>query len=206
MSFRIGDVVLSPQRVIILQGQTMSGFASDGVCGQSLFGSRIVELDYDQMTMILHERGPFTPDSSWTALPLTFRANWIPWIDVALSVAGTDSVMLSCYVDLASSETIEILMRDDMKVELPEGTEEVYLGRGLSGDIHGKRGKVAWAQIGPHRVADLTMAAAPAEVRSKQPGADAVVGNGLLHRFNCVFDYGAGRLYLRPRSQDRERG
>ena len=51
-----------------------------------------------------------------------------------------------------------------------------------------------------HRVRDLTVAFAPAEVRSKQPGADAVIANGLISRYDCVFDYGGKRLYLRPRS------
>jgi metal-dependent amidase/aminoacylase/carboxypeptidase family protein len=50
-------------------------------------------------------------------------------------------------------------------------------------------------------MAAVTVAFTPAEVRSKQPGADAVVGNGLLRRFDCIFDYHAKRLYLRPNSR-----
>jgi hypothetical protein len=38
----------------------------------------------------------------------------------------------------------------------------------------------------------------PAAVRSKQQGADAVVGNGLLSRFDVVFDYAHQKLHLRP--------
>jgi hypothetical protein len=67
----------------------------------------------------------------------------------------------------------------------------------LSGDIRGQRGRIAWVGLGPHRVNDLEVAFTPAEVRSKQPGADAVIGNGLLRRFNSIFDYRAERMYLK---------
>ena len=38
----------------------------------------------------------------------------------------------------------------------------------------------------------------PAAVRSKQVGADAVVANGLLRRFNVIYDYARQKLYLPP--------
>ena len=47
----------------------------------------------------------------------------------------------------------------------------------------------------------LLLAFAPTLVRSKQDGADAVIGNGLLCRFNVVFDYAdtsQARLWLKP--------
>jgi hypothetical protein len=200
MSFRVGDVLFVGQRVIVLEGDPMKGFPSDGVCGYSLFGRHVVELDYDRMKITLHGTGEYRPESSWITLPLTLKGNRIPWIEVKVSVRGPDRVPLSCYIDLASSEALELLTRDGMKFGLPESLQNVYLGRGLSGDINGQRGKLAWLELGPHRLSNVTAAVVPAAVRSRQPGADAVIGNGLLRRFHCVFDYGAGRLYLKPNS------
>jgi len=200
ISFRAGDIEFVDQRIVLLEGDAMKGFPSDGVCGYSLFGPYAVELDYDRMAVLLHAPGEFSPDSSWAVLSLTLKTNTIPWTEVAVSIGGADSASISCYIDLASSETVEFLTRDGMKFELPADLEDVYLGRGLSGDIYGKRGTVAWLRLGPYRVDDVTAAFTPAEVRSKQPGADAVLGNGLLRRFHCVFDYRAGRLYLKPHS------
>jgi hypothetical protein len=201
MAFRIGEVEFPDQRIVILEGGAMNEFYADGVCGYSLFGSYVVELDYDRMEVRLHAPDSFAPGPSWTALPISFKENTIPWIETTASLTGADSLVLSCYIDLASSETLELLIRDGMKFTLPDGLEDVYLGRGLSGDIYGKRGKAAWVGLGPYRVRDLTVAFAPAEVRSKQPGADAVVGNGLLSRFHYALDYGGKRLYLRPVSE-----
>ena len=201
MSFRAGNVNFEDQRIVVLEGRALAGFPSDGVCGQSLFGSSVVELDYDRRAIFLHTPGEFSPDSTWTQLPITFKENTIPWVEVGVGVSETDSVAMSCYIDLASRETLELLIRDGMRFELPENLEDVYLGRGLSGGIHGKTGEVAWVALGPYGVDGLTVAFTPAEIRSKQPGADAVLGNGLLRRFNCIFDYSGMRLYLKPNAQ-----
>jgi hypothetical protein len=197
MSFHAGDVPFEHQRIILLEGDAMKGFSSDGVCGHSLFGSHAVEINYDRMEIVLHPPGSLRPDSTWMELPLTFKENRIPWTELSASIGGADVETLSCYIDLASSETVEFLTRDGMKFTLPDSLEEVYLGRGLSGDIRGQRGRIAWVGLGPHRVNDLEVAFTPAEVRSKQPGADAVIGNGLLRRFNSIFDYRTERMYLK---------
>ncbi len=198
MAFSAGEVPFENQRVILLEGDAMKGMTSDGVCGHSILGHHAVEINYDRMEIVLHPSGLPRPDETWTELPLTFKENRIPWITVTTGMGGADVETLSCYIDLASSETVEFLTREGMKFTLPDSLESVFLGRGLSGDIHGWRGRVAWVELGGHRLEGLQVAFAPAAVRSKQPGADAVVGNGLLCRFNCIYDLGAGRLFVKP--------
>jgi hypothetical protein len=201
MAFRAGEVEFRNQRIIVLEGDAMKGFPSDGICGHSLFGAHAVEIDYGRMEIVLRPAGTAPSDPSWTALPLTFKDNRIPWVDMTASVGGADSLTLSCYIDLASSESVEFLTREGMRFALPDGLEDADLGRGLSGDIRGQRARVAWVRLGPHRLSGVRAAFAPAGVRSKQPGADAVIGNGLLRRFDCIVDYSAGRLFIRPNAQ-----
>jgi len=198
-SFGVGGEVFTGQRLIALEDSPLRNVPSDGVCGYSLFSRYVVELDYDRMELVLHPPGSFPPDSGWAPVPLTFRENRIPWLELEARVrADDDSLALACYVDLASSETVEFLTRDGMRFRPPDSLTGVLLGRGLSGDIHGSRGRIAWVRLGPFRAENLEAAFTPAAVRSRQPGADAVVGNGLLSRYRCAFDYAAGRLYLRP--------
>ena len=40
----------------------------------------------------------------------------------------------------------------------------------------------------------------PAEIRSKQDNADAILGNVSLKRFNLILDYQNNKLYLKPNS------
>ncbi len=196
--FSIGDAELSGQRIIVLQNGLFDDFPSDGVSGHSLFGHYAVEIDYDSLVIVLHEPGSLTVDDSWTSIPLTFKGNRIPWVEASVVVAEGEEMPVSLYIDLASGEAVEMLIRDGMLYQLPPDLEEVYLGRGLSGDINGYRGRISSLRLGPFVLQDVTAAFADARVRSKQPGADGVLANNALRRFNLIFDYGNERLYLKP--------
>jgi hypothetical protein len=192
-----GDVIFGRQPVIVSHGERTQSMPTDGIIGWSLFGHYAVELDYDEMRITLHRPGTFAPDSSWRALPLTLAAK-VPWVKASVDVLGKGSVPIECYIDFASGEAIELLVRADAGFPVPERLEPVYLGTGLSGDIHGGVGRVTSLTIGPYTFRDVAAAFPPAEVRSKQGRADAVIGNQLLRRFNLVFDYADSTLWIRP--------
>ena len=85
-----------------------------------------------------------------------------------------------------------------MKVPLPDKLEDAYLGRGLSGDIYGQKGKIHSLKLGSFYLEDVETGFAPAEIRSKQKNADGILGNNALRRFNVIFDYERARLYIKP--------
>ncbi|MBP6977336.1 MAG: hypothetical protein KBB71_03360 [Lentimicrobiaceae bacterium] len=198
MSFSIGGVEFKDQRFVVLQTDAFRGFPSDGVTGNSLLGHFAVEINYDDSTITLHNPDSLRPEGLWTAIPLVFNENNIPCLKVGISVTDEEPVLLDCYIDYASSETLELLTRPEQKFTLPEEIREVYLGRGLSGDIYGKKGNVSRVIIGPYESHDLEAAFVPAEARSKQTGADAVLAAGLLRQFNLIFNYAHRTLYIRP--------
>ena len=199
MSFSIGDIKFKNQRVVILNNDNFKGSSSDAVVGYSLLGHSAVEVDFDKLTIILHDPEKLNVDSSWEALPISFK-NSIPWIDVKVVIDKENPVDLSCYIDCASSEAVEFLLKPDQKFSVPEETKEVHLGTGLSGDIYGKTGKIAKVILGSYELKNVLAAFAPSEVRSKQKGADAVIANNLLRRFNLIYDYPRQKLYIKPNS------
>jgi hypothetical protein len=198
-AFTVGPVEFKAQRVVWLSDSLMSGFPSDGVIGNSLFGHGVVELDYDRKVIRLHKPG-FKPDSSWAALPMTVHKANTPWVQVSASVSGETPRMLDSYIDLADNAEFIFLVREDSQVRVPEGVEPAYLGRGLSGDVYGSKGRAALVQIDTYKLRDLTVSFAPDAARSKQPGAEAVIGGSLLARFNTIYDYAGGWLYIKRRA------
>jgi hypothetical protein len=197
MSFFVGKLECKDQRIIVLQNRRMEGMSSEGVTGYSLFGKYVVEVDYDRMIITLHE-SPMKIDSSWEFIPMTFKDNNIPWIEGSVSITGSEEVPVSLYIDLASGDALELLVKEDMKFSLPDNLEDAYLGTGLSGDIHGQTGRILSLKLGSFCLEDVTTSFAPAEVRSKQDNADGIIGNNSLRRFNVVFDYKGKALYLKP--------
>lgn len=199
-SFSVGGLAFQNQRVILLSGDSFKGSPTDGTIGHSLFGHYVVELDYDRNVMRLHDSDTFVVAPGWESLPIYFKSNRIPWIDVTIATADEPIVRLSTYIDNASSEALELLTRDENRFRLPANTTKRYLGRGLSGDIHGEEGRITRLRIGSHELTDVLVAIAPAAVRSRQDDADAVLGNKALRRFNVIFDYLHLKLHIRPNS------
>ncbi len=198
MIFSIAKKVFTNQRIIILNNDRFEGFPSDGVVGYSLFGRHDVHIDYDLSQITLHAPGTMLPDKTWASIPLYFKDNFIPWIDASLGIRGDEDVSVAMYIDLASGEGIELLLRDDMKFTLPENLTDSYLGRGVSGDIYGYVGIIERLCLGPYTLRRVKAAFAPAKVRSKQQNADGVLGNNALRRFNLIFSYATKILYLKP--------
>lgn len=204
-SFFVGDLEFKNQKVIVLQNDIYKGFPTDGIIGYSILGHHATEIDFDKNIMILHDSKKINPDNSWERIPLYFKNNTIPWIDISISVKGEDPIKLSTYIDCAAGDAILLLKRQEMKFTLPDNLEPVHLGRGLSGDIYGEKGSISKLIIGLYELDEVTAMVAPAEIRSKQKGADAIIGNDALRRFNLIFNYENKTLYVKPNKYFKEK-
>jgi hypothetical protein len=122
----------------------------------------------------------------------------IPFLECRIEVVKGEILPLTLYIDLASGDALELLVKEDQKFTMPVDLDSSYLGTGLSGDIYGTYGRSLHLWIGEYTLKDIPTAFAPAEVRSKQEGADGILGNYSISRFNVIFDYAHGRLYLKP--------
>lgn len=202
--FQLNSINLTNQKILVLRSDTYKGFPSNGIIGYSIFGHYLTEFNYDNSTMILHHSDSIDIDPGWTKVPLYFKNNKIPWVDAAVVIKDEPPIPLSMYIDYAAGDAIVLLEKPDMKFILPEETVEMYVGRGLSGDIYGKSGRISKLIIASYELNQVKAAFAPAEVRSKQDNADAILGNASLRRFNLIFDYSKQRLYLKPNSHFKE--
>jgi len=142
-NFSLGDIKMMNQRILVLQSDTYKGFPSNGLIGYSIFGHYVTEFDYDHNTMILHQAEEIKIDKRWTAIPLYFKDNNIPWVDASVVIEEEKPIKLSMYIDYAAGDTVLLLEKPGMKFNLPKKTVPEYLGRGLSGDIHGKTGSIS---------------------------------------------------------------
>lgn len=201
--FMLGELTMKNQKIIVLQNDIFKGFPSNGVMGYSILGHYVTKIDYDKNEMTLYDSGKVKIDDGWTGIPLYFKRN-IPCIDAKIVIGDEEPVLLSTYIDYASSESVELLEKPEMKFSLPIETEDAYLGRGLSGDIYGKKGRITKLIIGPYELNYINAAFAPEKTRSKVENTDGILGNGVFKRFNLIFDYANKKLYLKPNSHFNE--
>ena len=201
--FMLGEITMRNQKIIVLQNDIFKGFPSNGIIGYSVLGHYVTKFDYDKNEMTLYDSDKVNIDYGWTEIPMYFKRN-IPWIDAKVVIGDEEPVLLSMYIDYASSESVELLEKPNMKFSLPEETEDAYLGRGLSGDIYGKRGRISKLIIGPYELNNVNAAFASEKTRSKMENADGILGNRSLMRFNLIFDYANKKLYIKPNSHFNE--
>jgi hypothetical protein len=196
-TLRFGDVRVDRQRVLVSQSPHTQTFPTDGAAGWNLFGHYIVEIDYDNHLITLHDTTGIEPDSSWAAVPVTLKKG-LPFLECPVEVVSGEVLPLNLYIDLASGDPLELLVGSEQKFTLPDNLEERYLGTGLSGDVNGHFGYSQRLILAGYDLVDVPTAFAPAAVRSKQEGADGILGNDALRRFNVIFDYPHHRLLFRP--------
>ena len=167
--------------------------------GWNLFGHYAVEIDYDKEIITLHDSLAVLNDTSWSAIPIELK-NGVPFLEAEVEVIPEELVLMILYIDLASGDALELLTGPYQKFTMPGSLENEYLGSGLSGDIYGKTGKSEAVRLSLYELRDVSTSFAPVEVRSKQEGADGILGNNFIRRFNVIFDYKNLRLCLKPNS------
>lgn len=198
MTFNSGNCEFNNQGVIILQDTRFDDSRSDGVIGYSFFSSYRVEVDYDNRIITLHDTSDMIDDSGWETIPLTFNKNNWPYLDIYISIANEEPIKLNVYIDYASSLSLELTIKPDMKFKLPEKFEYDYEGYGLSGDVKGKTAYISKFIIGKYEFDNATATFFEGSSRSKDPSADGVISNDALRRFNLIFDYQNKRLLIKP--------
>lgn len=198
--FFIGELELKNQPIIMLTDKIYEGFPTNGVIGYSILGQFITQIDYENLTMTLYDKSTFKVDSTWKEIPIYFKENRIPWLDIYVVINNEKPVLISAYIDFAANDEMLLLEKEGMKFAMPPKKEKVLLGRGLSGEIYGHKTEISKLIIGLFELKSVNGGIAPAEVRSKQKDADAIISSGVLRKFNIIFDYENNKIYLKPNS------
>ncbi len=204
MTFTSGSCEFRNQRVIILQNDKFKDSPTDGVIGYSYFGHYKIEVDYDNKVITLHSPLDVIDETGWETIPLTLNANNWPHLNIYISVENEEPVKLDVYIDYASSLSIELTVKPEMKFILPGKFDDDYEGFGLSGDVKGKNARISKFIIGKYEFNNVTATFFEGNSRSKDKNADGVISNDALRRFNLIFDFHNKKLFIKPNNSFNE--
>jgi hypothetical protein len=113
--FKLANLEMKNQKIILLTSDTYKGFPSNGIIGYSIFGHYTTEIDYDKNIMTLYDTGNKKIDNEWTEIPMYFKNNNIPWVDASVVIEDEEPIQLSVYIDYASGDAIDLLVKPGMK-------------------------------------------------------------------------------------------
>jgi hypothetical protein len=167
-----------------------------GVIGYDFITRFVNRIDFDAHTIELLDPDAFTPSDSATAIPLRL-AGTIPVITLTLA----DTLTGEFRVDVGSGSTADLhapLVRAH-GLDQSEGARIPVTGGGFGGTFEAQITRMNSLRIGPFEIVDPVIGLSGATIGALASEDYAGnLGNQLLERFRCTFDYGRRVLHLEP--------
>jgi hypothetical protein len=196
-SIEIGELTLTDVPVITLP--QIPGFppSHDGIIGSELFERFAVHVDFDANRLTLFDAANVAPAEGGVVVPLHFRGG-APFLDARVAVGDGESIPAELAIDSGASHALWLNSSREARFGAPAESIQTRLGRGLSGSLDGRVGRVQRLELGGFALEHL-VAIFP-DARQQNPGGvdfrDGFVGGGTLKRFRVTFDYAGKRLIL----------
>jgi len=178
------------------------GMPVHGLIGFNLFKDYVVKIDYSEhkITLIKPEYFDYKERERDIVLPLSFEQGK-PFVATSIVTDKNDEVPVKLLVDTGASDAIWLSTNSDSRIALPENHIETFLGRGLSGDLYGKKGRIGAIWVGPLVLYEPIVAFPDNDLVDQLIGKNdrnGTLGAEILRRFYITMDYPGKRLILRP--------
>ncbi len=184
-----------------LNFSTSLGIPVHGIIGYDVFENFIVDVNYTKGYIKLYNPDSYKKEklTKHQELPLVIY-NKKAYLTGAIILEDDSDVPVKLLVDTGSSDALWLFHDPEKGVKIPEKNYDDFLGKGLSGDIFGKRTKLKGVRVGDFLLKDAKAAFPFRESFSaiKNLGnRNGSLGGEVLKRFNMVFDYSNKRMYLK---------
>ena len=204
-TFRIGSLTNTDQQLYVVLDKDMNfssslGVPIHGIIGYDIFKDYVVEINYNRTFIRFHHPDYYQPktNSKAVSLPLEIE-NFKAYIKGGVVLQGQEEIPVKLLMDTGSSDAIWLFSKEEEGLWVPEKNYEDYLGKGLSGNIFGKRTRIEQVRIGDFVLKDAK--AAFPDIGSFQAllnigDRDGSLGGEVLKRFNMVIDYPGQQITL----------
>ena len=176
------------------------GIPVHGIIGYDLFRDYIVEINYSSQYLRFHDPETYTRKirRDEVTLPLTLTGNKA-FLHGSVVVNNQDEIPVKLLMDTGSSDALWLFPDAEKGLTVPDKHYEDYLGKGLSGTIHGKRTKIQQVRLGDFVLQDAKAAFPQMEsfrLATNLGDRNGSAGGELLKRFNMIIDYPGHRITL----------
>lgn len=177
------------------------GMPVHGIIGYTIFKNFIVKVNYNTKTLTLYRPDIHVRKKKRAEeYPLTIE-DTKPYLHGTIRQQNGDTLQVKLIVDTGASHSLLLYLPTDERLTLPPKVMEAYLGRGLSGDIHGKIGRIDAFSLGKYELDNPTVSYPDEEAvryAINIANRNGNLGSDILKRFTVIFDYPHNRLLLQP--------
>lgn len=201
-------VELTDQEAIITPYASGTSDMWEGSVGQistGLLKHFIVDINFDKMMITLHPRDNFEYRGNGVSVswePMGFG----PWaIPAKLKLSDGREISLKLMMDLGYNDQLQLAAGKENNIIAPKNASPASLGFNIEGiERRGYEGVLPWIEIGGYKLNDVPVSFV-SEEHSKDTFSEAMIGLGLLSRFNLVFDYYNQQIFVEPNGKFAEK-
>ncbi|HEY5096365.1 MAG TPA: aspartyl protease family protein [Candidatus Eremiobacteraceae bacterium] len=178
-----------------------TGHASAGIIGFDFLSKFIVEIDYDNKTLILHDRDQYQYHGNGEILPLTF-GHGHPHIAAQITQEGRAPIDATFLLDVGDGGAVTLNSPFVTQEHLMDSSQKTALrtmGYGVGGGFKSPVGRIRQLEIGrftiPNPVTAYSQATGGAFATNEVQGS---IGADILRKFKVILDYAHNRVILEP--------
>jgi hypothetical protein len=176
----------------------------DGIIGSDFIKNFVVEVDYQNRVLKLHDKDKFTYSGAGESIPIQLNSQGHPILEGKITPLNGEPINGKFVLDLGSGGSLVVMS--------PIVAEHKLLGNGLKtikvigaggagGQTNGQMGRVASLQLGKFKIAS------PLAMFSEDKGGAmanheliANIGQQIAGKFRVFLDYSHNRIILEPNS------
>ncbi len=197
VSLRVAGAEVANQQIVLLTFPVPPGFEFDGVIGYDFIKEFVVEIDYLNKTMKLHDPRVYRYPGQGEIIPMVVEGGRIPFIKTKIFFEKGPPVEASLEVDTGADRTVIFSSPFVAKQKLVDRMFETVEGggRGAGGEQKIRVGQVKAVQVGKFLFSNLPVGLV-LEADGKE--GDGVIGGEIFRRFKLIIDYSRERMILEP--------
>jgi hypothetical protein len=184
------------------------GIPVNGIIGYQFFKDNLIRIDYASKRVIIYKNDDVNRkkiEKRYNKTPITVE-KFKPYLmgNIAMNESNIPVKML---IDIGNSDSIWLFQNLSEQIKVPSKNFEDFLGKGFSGDIEGKRARIAQFSFDKYDFKSPIVAFPDSSsIKSVRMVQDRVgsVGGEILKRFSVIFDYKNEKLYLKKNSNFNE--
>lgn len=204
--FKIGNAVNINQDIFVIFDESINftprlGVPVHGIIGYDIFKDFVVEINYASKYLKLHKPKSYQYKKCRKCQTFDLELNQNkPYINAQVEI-HSKQIPVKLLIDSGGSDALWLFEDDSLGI-YPSNDKyfQDFLGKALSGSVHGKRTKVNSFSINNFHLKEVNVAfpdSAAISFARKFKERNGSIAGELLKRFNIIFDYGNTKITLK---------
>jgi len=212
--FKIGNAININQDIYVVFDKDINftpklGVPVHGIIGYDIFKNFVIEINYKSKYLRLHksETYQYKTCKKCETFNLSFYNNK-PYMNAQVNI-GESELPVKLLIDTGSSDALWLFEDDSLGITTSHNNYfRDFLGRGLSGNVYGKRSKINGFKLKNFALKEVNASfpdSSAIHYARKNDERNGSISAEILRRFNIIFDYKKAKITLKKNSHFKDK-